>query len=304
MAVSILQIAPSGPYFSRLILGLWRIADAPQKTIPEVLKLIEESLACGISTFDHADIYGNYSCEALFGSALKTAPALRNQMQIISKCGIKLVSDQRPSHKIKSYDTSKKHIIASVENSLKMLQTDYIDLQLIHRPSPLMDPNEIAEAFDTLKKEGKVLYFGVSNFTPGQFDLLQSYLKYPLVSNQVEISPLHLESFSNGQLDHCHQKRISPMAWSPFGGGRIFKPETLAEKRVHQKLSEIGERHHQASIDQVVLAWLLKHPAKIIPVLGTGNTDRIKLLSLAEKIHLSSDEWFEIWTAATGVDVP
>jgi predicted oxidoreductase len=304
MSVSIVQIAPSGPYFSRLILGLWRIADAPQKNAQEVLGLIESSLSSGITTFDHADIYGNYSCEELFGNALKMVPALRSQMQLISKCGIKLVSDQRPSHHIKSYDTTKKHIVASVENSLKKLNTDYLDLQLIHRPSPLLDPSEIAEAFETLKKEGKVLYFGVSNFSPGQFDLLQSYVKYPLVTNQIEISPLHLAPFTNGQIDYCLQKRLSPMAWSPFGGGRLFNTETALEKRVQGKLTEIGHRHHDAGIEQILIAWLLKHPARILPVLGTGNPDRIKKLAIAEKIHLTNEEWFEIWTVASGAEVP
>jgi predicted oxidoreductase len=304
MRVSIVQISPSGPYFSRLILGLWRIAEASENKPTDVLRLIEESIALGITTFDHADIYGNYTCEELFGNALKLAPAIRQQVQLITKCGIKLISGNRPSHKIKSYDTTKRHIIASVENSLTKLHTDFIDLLLIHRPSPLMDPNEVAEAFEVLKKEGKVLYFGVSNFSPGQYDLLQSYVKYPLVTNQIEISPLNLDPFTNGQLDHCLKNRFSPMAWSPFGGGRVFKHEKEGDKRVFLKLDEIAKRHQNATIDQVVIAWLFKHPAKILPVLGTGKAERIKALVHSEKIHLSNEEWFEIWSAATGQEVP
>ncbi len=304
MTVSKIQISPSGPLFSRILSGLWRIADGPAKKPNELLTFIEKSIELGVSTFDHADIYGNYSCEELFGNALKLSPSLRDQMQIISKCGIKLISSKRPEHKIKSYDTGKKHIIASVEQSLKMLQTDYLDLQLIHRPNPLMDPDEVADAFETLKKDGKVLYFGVSNFTSSQFELLQSRLKFPLVTNQIEISLLNLAPFTDGQIDHCMQRRISPMAWSPFGGGIIFNKETERGKRIHKTLQKVGERHNNASMEQILMAWLFKHPSKILAILGTGKIERIKTISMAENIQLTREEWFEIWSSSTGMEVP
>lgn len=303
MSVSKIQIAASGPYFSRIILGLWRIADAPAKNKEEIVSLVQGCLQQGISTFDHADIYGGYACEELFGNALRDS-SLRGQMQIISKCGIKLISSQRPDHTIKSYDTSKQHIIASVEHSLKMLRTDYLDLQLIHRPDPLMDPDEVAEAFETLKKDGKVLHFGVSNFTPSQFEMLQSRLNFGLVTNQIEISLLNLDPFTNGQIDHCVQRKISPMAWSPFGGGTIFKQDSEAGKRIHTSLQNIGERHNHATVEQILIAWLFKHPSKILAVLGTGKPERIQAVSQAESIQLTREEWFEIWSASTGQEVP
>lgn len=188
--------------FSRIIHGLWRLA-VWRLTNRELLALIEQCLEMGINTFDHADIYGDYSCEQLFGEALSLKPDLRQRMRIVTKCGIKPVSNKRPKHRIKHYDTSKEHIINSVEHSLQNFGTDYLDVLLIHRPDPLMDPTEVAEAFHQLRTQGKVLYFGVSNFTPGQLDLLSSYLDFPLVTNQIEVSPMNLENFFNGTVDKC-----------------------------------------------------------------------------------------------------
>jgi len=302
MRVSQIMLHQQGPCLSRLIAGVWRMAEW-QQSPDETLTFIEQCLELGITTFDHADLYGDYTCEAIFGRALKADPALRSRIQLVSKCGIKLVSKNRPNHHIKHYDTSYDHILASVDNSLKSLQTDYLDLLLIHRPDPLMDADQVALAFTQLQKAGKVLHFGVSNFQPSQVDLLASRLKRPLVTNQVEISVMYLDPFLDGTLDQCQQLRMAPMAWSPLGGGELFTGESPKALRLRAALGTIAELN-QASIDQVALAWLLTHPAQILPILGTGNLERLRSAAVAEHLKLTREQWFAIWTASTGTDVP
>lgn len=288
--------------FSRIIHGLWRL-NSWGYSDEQLLQLIEECMELGITTFDHADIYGNYQNEALFGKALALKPSLRDKMELVTKCGIKLISDQRPEHEIKYYDTSKEHIMKSAEKSLENLQTDYIDVLLIHRPDPDMDPEEVAEAFTKLKEQGKVRHFGVSNFTPSQFEMLSSFLSFPLVTNQVEISVRHLNGFGDGTIEHCLQKRIPPMAWSPLAGGQIYTSTDDKSTRIRQVLQDIGEELALTEIDSLMYAWLLHHPAKILPIVGSGKIERIKAATEAFNIKLSRQQWFKIWIASTGEDV-
>ena len=198
---------------SRFALGFWRL-NKWEMSSTELLYFIETVLDRGITTFDHADIYGDFSCETLFGDALKRKPALRQNMQLITKCGIKPASQKFPERKISHYDTGYQHIVNSVEQSLKNFHTDYLDLLLIHRPDPLMNPAETARAFEELHRSGKVLNFGVSNFLPADMEMLRTHLSLPLVTNQVEISPAQLEHFHNGSMAYFLQKEIHPMAWS------------------------------------------------------------------------------------------
>jgi predicted oxidoreductase len=298
-----ITISPSGPEFSRIALGMWRLNDWNMNTT-ELLRFIESAMEMDITTFDHADIYGLYTAEELFGKALKENPGLRSKMEIVTKCGIKLVSENRPENTFHAYDTSRDHIIKSAETSLKNLRTDYLDVLLVHRPDPLMDADKVAEAFNHLRKSGKVRHFGVSNFTPFQFDLLQSSLDFPLVTNQVEASVLHLDPLHDDTLDQCQQLRISPMAWSPLGGGSLFTGTGEREVRLRSELQKVGNELGGAAIDQVALAWLLKHPSNIIPVLGTGNLDRIRGAAGALDLALSRDQWFRIWSASAGHEVP
>lgn len=303
MAVSSIELTTGGPTCSRIVQGMWRVGDWGMTT-GDLLGFIQACLDLGITTFDHADIYGDYTCEQRFGEALALNPSFRNGMQLVTKCGIKLVSKHRPQHTIKYYDTSKAHIIASVEHSLNMLQTDRIDILLLHRPDPLMNADEVAGAFSSLRKSGKVLSFGVSNFLPGQFELLASRLDFPLVTNQVEISVLNLEHFENGTIDFCKRKGITPMAWSPWSGGRLFTEESERANRLRSILSDIGDELDGATVGQVALAWLLGHPSRIIPVLGTGRIDRVRESIQAESLTLSREQWFKIWSASTGCEVP
>src|ERR1700741_78435 len=213
------RIHNEGPEFSRIITGAWRW----NLQEDQVERLIRQSLDVGMTTFDHADIYGDHGNEEIFGNVMRKDSSLRKRMEVVTKCGIKFPSKRRPTSWVKHYDTSKEHIIWSADNSLKMLNTDHIDLLLIHRPDPLLNPAEVADAFSSLKQSGKVLHFGVSNFTPTQFEMLQSYLSFPLVTNQLEISITHHEPLFDGSLDVLMKHRVSPMGWSPLGGGKLME---------------------------------------------------------------------------------
>ncbi len=288
---------------SRIIHGHWRLSDW-NLTNQKLLKLLLETIDLGITTFDHADIYGNYSCEKLFGNALSLKKEIRKDIQIITKCGIKLISDKYPDRKIKHYDYSYDHIVSSVNNSLKNFNTDYIDLLLLHRPAPFFNPDEVAKAFSDLKKHGKVLHFGVSNFNPMQFEMLNSYLDNKLVTNQVEISPYCLEHFDNGNMDFFLKEQIKPLAWSPLGGGNIMNPVDEKGIRLKETLTNIADKLNINSIDKVAYSWLLNHPAQIIPIVGTGKIDRIKNAVEATAIEMPLELWYEIYTASLGDEVP
>lgn len=286
-------IHPQGPVFSRIISGAWRWHTISPD---QVRTLIHTSLDEGITTFDHADIYGDHGNEEIFGNVLKADPSLRKRMELVTKCGIKFPSTKRPATWVKHYDTSAKHIKWSAENSLKMFGTDHIELLLIHRPDPLLDPEEVASAFDELRSAGKVLYFGVSNFTPSQFDMLQSYLPFPLVTNQVEVSITHSLPLFDGTLDHLMKNRICPMAWSPLGGGNLMSDQF---KNIFSKSGK-----YRASDSQLSLAWLLKHPSKIFPVIGTTKSERIRESAKSVSISVELQDWFEMLKTAMGREMP
>jgi len=302
MSVSRIDLAAGGPNFSRIALGAWRIADARLEP-RDIVALVRAAVDLGITTVDHADIYGSYTCEKLFGDALAADPQLRAKLQLVTKCGIKLVSANRPAHRVKQYDTSRAHIVASVDNSLAHLRADKIDLLLIHRPDPLMDADEVAKAFVDLKQAGKVLHFGVSNFTPSQFELLASRLPFPLVTNQIQFSALHLDALDNGALDQCQRLRISPMAWSPLHGGRLVKEESARALTVRESLAVVA-KEIGATPEQGAIAWILMHPSKPVPVLGTTNLQRLRSLAGSESVKLSREQWFRVWTASSGHEVP
>lgn len=225
-------------------------------------------------------------------------------MQLVTKCGIKMMSDKFPERMIKHYDTGYEHIIFSVEQSLKNLHTDHIDLLLIHRPDPLMDPAETAKAFEELESQGKVLNFGVSNFTPMQFEMLDRHFGGPLVTNQVEISPYNLEHFQNGNIEFFLREGIHPMAWSPLSGGKIFEPGDERGRRIKTKLKEIAKTLGVEAIEKVIYAWLLAHPAGIIPIVGTGRIERLKKAVQSLNIELTREQWFDIYVASMGHKVP
>jgi len=278
--------------------GQWGVKYSTQ----EYLQLIEECIANKITTFDHADIYGDYTVEEEFGNALNLKSSLRQQMQLITKCGIRRFTSNRPEHQIHSYDTSKQHIISSAERSLKNLNTDFIDLLLIHRPDPLMDPHEIAESFDQLKKEGKVLHFGVSNFTPSQMEMMVKVWKVEF--NQLEVSVIQLDPFHDGTLDKCIEHNIRPMSWGPLGSGKLHGDEIGERSKRILSIAEVLAEKYKATVDQILLAFVFKHPSKIIPVIGSTKIERLTSAYEAAKINIEREEWFMLWRASKGHEIP
>jgi predicted oxidoreductase len=291
------------PSFSPMVAGVMKWGEwGSRLSTSEMLQMIEGCIDLGVTTFDHADIYGNYTTEAEFGAALAGRSELRSKMQLVSKCGIQLVTPNRPSHQLKSYNYQKKHILQSVEQSLRNLQTDYIDVYLLHRPSPLMQPEVIAEAFAQLKKEGKVLAFGVSNFTPSQVDLIRDH--FPLVCNQIEAHVFRQAPFVDGTLDQCIRYDLRPMAWSPLGGGRIFGKQLDETGKRVKLVGEALAEQYGIALDQLLLAWLLHHPSGIHPVLGTSKIERIKGAVAASEVKMTDEDWFRLWEASLGHEVP
>jgi predicted oxidoreductase len=285
---------------SRIIAGTmnWGIWDKNLSTT-EMAHLINLYVENQITSFDHADIYGGYTTEESFGKALSESKIDRKKIQLITKCGIQYVSENRPDNKIKHYEYSKDYIIWSAENSLKNLQTDYLDVFLLHRPSPLMKADEIAEAVAKLKADGKILSFGVSNFTPFQTELLRQ--KTDISFNQVQFSATHHEAMLDGSLDYMQIHNIKPMAWNPLG--TVFRENTDQTFRLRQLLAKLVEKYHIGS-DIILLAWIMQHPAGISPVAGTVNPGRIQQLMKAKSLVLDKQDWFAIWTESMGNRVP
>jgi len=270
-------------------------------TVQRRLEWLSACIDCGVSSFDNADIYGGYSVEALFGEALALNPSLRRQMQLVSKCGIQLISAARPEHRIKAYDTSALHIERSVEQSLRALRTDYLDTLLLHRPDPLLDADVVAKVFQRLQRAGKVLTFGVSNFTSTQFSLLHS--RVPLVTNQVECSPLQLAPLHDGTFDQAQQLRIAPMIWSPLAGGRIFNSDDVAAVRVQSTLKAVAARV-AVSVATVAYAWLARLPCRPHLIVGSSRMSAMHEALAALTLNLDAPSWHEIWSAGAGRDVP
>ncbi len=293
----------NGPEFSQFIAGYWRLMEW-NMTPQQRLTFLKQHVELGITTCDHADIYGNYECEAAFGEALKLDPSMRDSIEIVSKCGIRLPSAPSGDIALPHYNTTTDYIVSQAEQSLKNLHTDHLDLLLIHRPDPLMNVDDIAEAFTRLKQDGKVKHVGVSNFTTSQFDLLQSRLDYPLATNQLEISPVNMTALHDGSLDQMQQHRIAPMAWSCLGGGSLFNGQDEKSKRLRAELEIIAAEVGAEGIDQIVYAWVLALPSKPLPIIGSGKIERVRQAIRSADITLTRQQWFRIWVASNGHNVP
>ncbi len=297
------QFSEALPAFSRMIYGVWRLGDDADTSVKHVRAKIDACLEQGITTFDHADIYGDYRCEQIFGEAVREDASLRDVMQTITKCNIMLVSDTAPDRRVKHYDTSPEHIRASVDNSLSRIGVDVIDMLLIHRPDPFMDHHATAGVLDDLIDSGKVRGVGVSNFKLHDWTLLQSALKTPLLTNQIEISVLERSAFGNGDIAYLQERGIKPMAWSPLAGGALFGGNDARAARVLPKMREIADGFG-VGVDAVAYAFLLAHPAGICPVAGTNNVERIASLSDAFKVEIDREIWYELYSLAEGAEVP
>ena len=284
---------------SPIVAGLWRMHEW-QLDVPARVRWIGQALDLGITSFDHADIYGGYTVEALFGQALAAAPGLRERLQIVTKCGIRLVHASRPGNRLKSYDSSRAHVLASVENSLRALHTDRIDLLLMHRPDLLMEPEALAATFDELQRDGKVLAFGVSNHAPQQLALL--HRRHTLVTNQIEFSPLQMRALADGTLDQCTELGLRPMIWSPLGGGRLFTGQDEQTRRVRGVLEALAvERGVSAAT--VAYAWIRRHPSRPLPITGSGRIEALREAVASLQFELPSEDWYRVWQASIGHEV-
>ncbi|MBY6115401.1 aldo/keto reductase [Mameliella alba] len=286
-----------GLSFSRIVYGMWRLGDDSNTSPEHVRAKIDACLDQGITTLDQADIYGGYEAEEILGTAL--TPELRNKVEIVTKCDIVAPVGRYADAKVKYYDTSRAHILASVDHSLRLMKTDRIDLLLIHRPDPMMDHRETGAALDEVVASGKVRAVGVSNFKLHDWTLLQSATKTPLVTNQIELSLSAHDGFTNGDVAYLQERGIAPMAWSPLGGGSLMTGDTPLTQVMDRVAADFG-------VDRaaVAVAWLLAHPAGILPVMGTNTIDRIKGFSKAFDVQMTRELWYELYTAALGHEVP
>lgn len=267
-------------------------------TSTQMSSLIQIFIENGITSFDLADIYGGYTTESSFGRAFEKSKTDRTKIQLISKCGIQYVCENR-DNKIKHYQYDKDYIIWSVENSLKNLKSDYLDILLLHRPSPLMVADEIAEAVTKLKKDGKIVEFGVSNFTSSQTELIRS--KIDVDYNQIQFSATNFDAMLDGSLDYMQIHNIQPLAWNPLGS--VFRENTSQTRRLKELLANLVNKYRVGS-DTILLAWIMKHPANIIPIAGTINSARIQNLQKATTLNLDKEDWFAIWAESQGHRVP
>ncbi len=285
--------------FSRIVYGMWRLGDDTDTSTAHVQAKIEACLEQGITTMDQADIYGGYEAEEVLGNALKAAPALKDKIEIVTKCDIVAPMGRYSDARVKYYDTSRAHILASVDHSLRLMDVDKIDTLLVHRPDPMMDHKETGAALDELVASGKVRSVGVSNFKLHDWTLLQSAMDTPLITNQIELSLTAHQGFTNGDVAYLQERDVPIMAWSPLGGGSLMTGTGAPQKA----LASVAEANGVDS-GAVAVAWLLAHPANIMPVMGTNNINRIKSLSDALKVNMDRQTWFELYTAALGQEVP
>lgn len=274
----------------------WQQNNEPQTT-QQRLAWIEACLELGITSFDHADIYGGMQTQVLFGQALALKPNLRGQMQLIGKSGICPINKRFPQRQTKHYDSSAAHLIASTEQSLRDLGTDHLDALLIHRPDPLCDWDEIASAFEQLKSAGKVLAFGVSNFSAAQFSALHS--RTPLITNQIELSALQTQALHDDTLLQAQELKVRPMIWSPLAGGKLFKPEDPQAARVHAVMQTLAQELN-VSIATIAYAWVLRHPSRPRIITGTQRLEGLREALKALEITLSREQWTSIWQASLG----
>ena len=289
--------------FSRIVYGMWRVGDDSDTSPAHVQAKIEACLEQGITTIDQADIYGGYTAEAILGDALKASPGLRDKIELVSKCAIVAPAGRYADRRVKYYDTSAAHIQSSIEYSLRDLGTDYLDLLLIHRPDPMMDAAETGKALDAAVASGKVRAVGVSNFKLHDWTLLQSNMDTALVTNQIELSLTCNAAFTNGDIAFLQERGVLPMAWSPLGGGALVSDQDTSQATLRAEMAKVAAAN-DTDIAAVAIAWLLAHPVKIMPVMGTNTIARIKTFSDALRVDMDRQTWFELYTAALGNEVP
>ena len=304
MSVKKVSLCCDGPELSEIALGTWRILNESQPpTAKELAKRIERCQELGITTIDAAEIYGKYTVEGAVGKALAESSELRQNCEIVTKCGIDVPSDEKPDAWLPHYNATAENLVHCAEKSLSLLGVDVIDVMLVHRPDWFTPAEETARGLSQLIDSGKVKHVGVSNYTTHQFELLQSCLDHPLVTNQVEVNLLAMNALYDGTLSQCEQHKIRPMGWSVLGGGQLFDGSETAE-RIHQTCDDIREKYNGAADDALATAWVMAHPSRPLAITGSNKIERIESQAEAADIQLERQEWYALWTAAKGHPIP
>ena len=297
------HIAPNGPEFSRLVYGTWRCLEG-NTTVQELNRRLNLCVELGMTTIDTAEIYGLYEVEEALGKALALSLGLRNKLEIVTKAGIYVPCKFHPDRKVAHYNATAERLVKSTEKSLRFLGTDRLELFLVHRPDWLTSADDTAKGLNQLLRDGKIRSAGVSNYNVHQFELLNSRMEQPLVTNQIEFHLLHMEPIYDGSLDQCQRLGVQPMAWSPLAGGRLFDAKNEAAHCLSKTAAELAPRYNNATLEQLAYAWVMAHPSQPLPVIGTNKIDRMHSAAQSADIKLSREDWYALWEAAQGRKIP
>jgi predicted oxidoreductase len=303
MSLPRIKLAPNGPEFSRLVYGTWRILD-DGSNLQELNRRLNRCADLGMTTLDTAEIYGLYEVEEALGKALALSHGLRDRLEIVTKAGIYVPNKFHPERRTAFYNATGARLIKSLEKSLRFLGTDRVDLFLVHRPDWLTSAEDTASGLNQLLRDGKIAGAGVSNYSVTQYDLLNSRLEQPLVTNQVEFHLLHMDPLYDGVFDQCQKLQVRPMAWSPLAGGRLFDATNEAARRLAAEAARLADKYDGATLEQLAYAWILAHPAQALPVIGTNKVERIESAAQAASIQLEREDWYSLWEAAKGHKIP
>lgn len=298
-----IKLTKCGPEFSRLVYGTWRLLET-HPTAQEINRRLHACFDLGITTIDTAEIYGRYEVEERLGTALALSPGLRDKLEIVTKAGIYVPCSQHPERRTAHYDATATRLIQSLEKSLRLLGTDHVELLLIHRPDWLTPASDTAAGLNQLLRSGKICAAGVSNYSDAQFDLLNGLMEQPLATNQIEFHLLRPDPITDGTLLQCEKLGVSPMAWSPLAGGRLFDPNHPAAQRLAVAAQKMSPRYQGASLEQLACAWILAHPSQPLPVIGTNKLARLQSAAQAAGINLERQDWYALWESAQGHKIP
>jgi predicted oxidoreductase len=304
MPIPRIRLAPNGPDFSRLVYGTWRVLDEPTPTSQELNRRINLCVDLGMTTLDTAEIYGVYEVEEALGKAIALSPGLRDKLEIVTKAGIYIPCKFHPERHTAHYNGTGTRMVKSLEKSLRFLQTDHVELQLVHRPDWLASADDTAAGLNQLLRDGKIRNAGVSNYNVHQFDLLNSRMEQPLVTNQLEFHLLHMDPIYDGTFNQCEKLGLAPMAWSPMARGQIFDLDNAAAQRLKSASEKMTSRYGGATLEQLAYAWILAHPASPLPILGTNKIERIQSAVKSSDIKLDREDWYALWEAAQGRQIP
>lgn len=303
MSLPRLKLAPNGPEFSSLVYGTWRVLD-DGATPQELNRRLHFCAELGMTTIDTAEIYGLYEVEEALGKALALSPGLRDRLEIVTKAGIYVPCKYHPDRRTAFYNASGPRLVKSLEKSLRLLGTDRVELFLVHRPDWLTAAADTASGLNQLLRDGKIASAGVSNYSASQFDLLNTFMEQPLVTNQVECHLLHMAPLYDGVFDQCQKLAVRPMAWSPLAGGRLFDPKCEAAGRLAAEAARLAEKYDGATLEQLAHAWIMAHPARPLPVTGSNKEERLRQVARAATLTLEREDWFALWEAARGHKIP